>query len=273
MKRMICGKRVTGASHIRAGKPCQDSYRYLEISDQISILAVADGHGSDSCPFSGLGALMAVNTFCFVIEKLLKSSANKSPEFLISYLHREGELGIAQAIEKEWKRRVRRSHFNHKRERPLDAEGKVDKAAVYRLYGTTLLGLLITPDFLFAFQIGDGDILKIDAGQVQPVIEADKILGTETHSLSSHNSWRKAITVVRNRDETLENPHLYLMTTDGFANSYPSAGAFEETCQAYFEMIQTHGFDSVAANLEGWLKETSAQGCGDDITVVMVYYS
>jgi len=272
MIRKICGKSVTGASHIRAEKPCQDSHKCLKISDTVTVLAVADGHGSERCLYSKTGSQIAVNTFCSVIKELLASCENQPLEFLTSYLNREGELRISQTIEEEWKNRVWKAHLKNKREKATDADGNPDKNSVYRLYGTTLLGLLIMPEFLFGFQLGDGDILRIDGEQVQSVIMADKILGTETHSLSSQNAWKKAITVMRSRDETAESPHMYLMSTDGFANSYPSTEAFEQTCREYFEMIQEHGFEAVAGNLRDWLNETSEQGCGDDITVVMAYY-
>ena len=38
-------------------------------------------------------------------------------------------------------------------------------------------------------------------------------------------------------------------------------------------MIQQYGADAVAANLKSWLSETSAMGCGDDITVLIAYFS
>ncbi len=271
MVRMICGESVRGASHIRTDKPCQDCCKIEEISDDVVIAAVADGHGSDSCPFSKTGAKIAVNSFCFVIGQLLENFSD-NPELFMTYLNREGEVKVAQAVDEEWKRRVLKVHSNNKREKPKDSQGNTNKKAVYRLYGTTLLGLLITPDFLFAFQLGDGDILCIDNEQVQSVIEADKILGTETHSLSSENAWKKVITAVHRLNE--ENlPKLYTMSTDGFANSYPSTEGFQQTCRDYFGMIKEHGFKAVAENLKDWLNETSEQGCGDDITVVMEYYS
>ena len=45
------------------------------------------------------------------------------------------------------------------------------------------------------------------------------------------------------------------------------------TCVDYFAMIQQYGADAVAANLKSWLSETSAMGCGDDITVLIAYFS
>jgi serine/threonine protein phosphatase PrpC len=110
----------------------------------------------------------------------------------------------------------------------------------------------------------------VDDQTVQPVIEGDKILGTETHSLCRRDAWKKAITTIRRR--TQADTCLYLMATDGFANSYRSQEDFKKTCRDYYLMIQEHGFDAVAENLKSWLSETSELGCGDDITVVLSYY-
>ncbi|MCD8119292.1 MAG: protein phosphatase 2C domain-containing protein [Lachnospiraceae bacterium] len=269
MSRMICGVSVRGASHIRAEKPCEDCYKYQEISDTVALMAVADGHGSDACPFSRTGAKVAVNTFCSVVGGLLANFSDNT-ELLITYLNREGEVKVAKAIEEEWKRRVWKAHLEHKREVPLNPDGSQKKTAVYRMYGTTLLGLMVLPDFLFAFQLGDGDMMSVDAEHVEPIVETDKILGTETHSLSSENAWKNAVTAVHRRDRDCSQ--LYMLSTDGFSNSHASEESFWQTCREYFDMVQENGFESVAENLKGWLAETSELGCGDDITVVMNYY-
>jgi serine/threonine protein phosphatase PrpC len=269
MNRRIYGESVRGASHIRTGKECQDSFKKLELSDETAVIAVADGHGSDSCPYSKTGSVIAVNVFCQVLQNLIKNF-DDDREFLLTYLNREGEIRVAQAIEEEWKKRIWKNHNKHKREKQVNENGELDKDAVYRQYGTTLLGLVVTCDFIFAFQLGDGDILFVDAKTVQPVIEGDKILGTETHSLCRRDAWKKAISTIRRR--TQEDTCLYLMSTDGFANSYSSEEEFKKTCRDYYLMIQEHGFDTVSANLKSWLSETSELGCGDDITVVLSYY-
>jgi serine/threonine protein phosphatase PrpC len=272
MKRIIYGESVQGASHIRSGMVCQDSYKKVEVSDQIALIAVADGHGSASCPYSKTGSVIATNVFCRVMEDMLAGFADNM-DFFLTYLNREGEVKIAQAIDSEWKRRIWKAHLDNKREKPLLENGEPDKAAVYKQYGTTLLGLLVTPDFIFAFQLGDGDILYVDDIEIQPVIEGDKILGTETHSLSRLDAWKNAITMIRMRKVEDQKPHFYLMSTDGFSNSYRTQDDFYKTCRDYYTLIQEHGFEAVAANLKDWLKETSELGCGDDITVVMAYFN
>ena len=63
MKRYLCDGIVKGATHQRNGLPCQDSKKIVERSEDIVIIAVADGHGSEKCPRSDRGSTIAVNTF------------------------------------------------------------------------------------------------------------------------------------------------------------------------------------------------------------------
>ncbi|MCC8045063.1 MAG: protein phosphatase 2C domain-containing protein [Clostridiales bacterium] len=263
MLRKTCARRVQGASHIRSGQPCQDGYMYMEYPDGTTILAVADGHGSKSCPFSGTGARVAVSVFCSVVGKLLDNFAGH-PDLLMAYLNREGEIKIAQEIDREWKRRILKIH--------TESRDQESAQAVCRLYGTTLLGLLLTPQFLFAFQIGDGDIVQIDAAGAAPVIEAEKFLGTQTNSLCAADAWKKAVTVLHRFEEEETSPVLYLLSTDGFSNSHVSDASFGQTCREYYDTILEYGFDAVAASLKGWLAQTSELGCGDDITVALACF-
>ncbi|MBE6111686.1 MAG: protein phosphatase 2C domain-containing protein [Peptococcaceae bacterium] len=270
MVRNIYGVSVQGASHIRSGTVCQDSFKQLQLSDDISILAVADGHGSSACPYSKTGSKIAVNVFCAIMQDLLNGFAD-NPELLLTYLNREGELTVAQDIDTEWKRRVWKAHIDNKREKPLKEDGETDKAAVYKQYGTTLLGMLITSQYMFAFQLGDGDMVYVDADGVQSIIEGDKILGIETHSLCKLDAWKKSISMIRMREKTKE-AHLFMISTDGFSNSYRTQEEYFVSCKDYYSLIQQYGFDSVTENMKEWLKETSELGCGDDITLALVYF-
>jgi len=271
MNRQIYGVSVQGASHVRNQIPCQDNFKQLQISDHAVILAVADGHGSASCPYSKTGSKIAVNVFCAIMEDLLNGFVDNE-EQLLTYLNREGELTIAQDIDAEWKRRVWKAHIDNKREKPLDDNGEIDKAAVYKQYGTTLLGLFITERYIFAFQLGDGDMVYVDASGVQPIIEGNKILGTETHSLCKLDAWKKAISMIRMREET-EAPHLFMISTDGFSNSYRTQEEYFVSCKDYYALILEHGFEAVAGQIKDWLKETSELGSGDDITLALAYFA
>ena len=272
MARNVFGTSVQGASHVRSGRECQDSLRFVGMDEDTVILAVADGHGSDACPYSREGAEAAVDIFCRIMAEYL-DTYREQPEMLFTFLKRESDTKIAQTVEAEWKRRILRVHAGHKRETPAGEDGGRDRDAVYRMYGSTLVGLVITSGFLFAFQLGDGDIMEVSAAGVHNVIEADKILGTETHSLSRPDAWRKAVTAAVKIGGKRSGPVLYMLSTDGMANSYRDEDEFHKTCRDYYKLIKKHGAQAVEESLAQWLSETSSLGCGDDITALFAYFS
>lgn len=271
MRQKVFGDSVQGASHKRVGMECQDSFKKSICDDETIIIAIADGHGSKSCPYSKTGSIIAVNVFCTVMEEFHESYTDNL-QMLLTYLNREGDTKVAQAVDTEWKRRVLIAHKNNKRDVIRTDNGEKDKVEIYKQYGTTLVGMMITSTFFFAFQLGDGDISYVDNNGYFQVLKADKILGTETHSLSKVDSWKNAISTVRRRNSTYELPAIIMMSTDGFSNSYKNEQEFQKTCVEYFEMVKQYGSKAVKKSLKEWLSETSDMGCGDDITLLMVYF-
>ena len=271
MRQYVFGRSVQGASHIRSGVECQDSLKRVILDDGAVILAVADGHGSKGCPFSKTGSRIAVNVFCDTLQGVYEGYREK-PEQLPSYLNREGDTKISMAIDSEWKRRVLERHKKNKREIPKNSEGEDDLASVYKQYGSTLLGLLITQTFVFGFQLGDGDICYVNEDGMELVVEPEKILGVETHSLSRKNSWEKVITVVRMISVADKLPAMFSLSSDGYANSYKSEADFHAAIKDYLSMLNEHGVKAISESIQGWLSETSEMGCGDDITMLIAYY-
>ncbi len=275
MKRYICEGIVKGATHVRNQMPCQDNKKIIKISDEITIIALADGHGSSKCPRSDRGSMIAVNSFYHIMKKYLEIYGEDEEDIthLMTFLNREGDVRFAQDVCEEWQARVKQSFYKNKVEGMTNEDGSIKWPSVFSLYGTTLLGMLITDSFVFSFQIGDGDISAVTKDAVEPLVEPEKFLGTETHSLSKPDAWRKAVTSVHRLEAESRESYMYILSTDGFANSYTSDKEYQKTCRDYLQMLQEYGIDVVQANLKKWLTETSELGCGDDITVVMVYFS
>lgn len=138
-------------------------------------------------------------------------------------------------------------------------------------YGTTLLAVLATTEWLLYLQLGDGDILVVrDDGQVERPLGKDlRLLGGETTSLCTTDAWKDMRAVLRPIAE--EAPALVLLSTDGYANSFSSDGDFLKTGPDYLRLIREEGWEYVQANLESWLTETSQLGSGDDIAVGILY--
>ena len=286
MMPIIFGESVIGASHLKHEKKKQDSFLiidntskrrskqykkyYEELSESIQVVAVSDGHGSDSCPYSDVGANTAVNVFCDVMA-FYSVKYNDNMEEFFHMLNREGESArLSQEIVNEWGKRIIEVHKLAQREFPIDSEGNRNLDAVKKQYGATLLGMLLSDKYAFVFQLGDGDIVSVDEKNVIATVEGDKILGVETHSISKRDSWKRVISKVEMISK--KRPFMYCLSTDGFMNSHASEDEYKKTCKAYFDMMNTQGIDIVKDNLGNWLSETSEKGCGDDITAVFVYY-
>lgn len=270
MEKETFGFSVRGASHIRSQKECQDRCCYYHVADNFDIIAVSDGHGSDACPYSAKGAEFAVAVFC---ERMLEYYKHYKNDLngLCKFLSEDGDLRVAKEIDKRWKAKVLDWNRKHRTQKPVDINGKEDVVTIYRMYGCTLLGLVVTEEFVYAFQLGDGDIMFVSEGKAVPIINADKMLGVETHSLSSKDSWKKALSTVAGIPSEDSKPYLYMLSSDGLANSYSTDEDFEKTCVDYWNMIKENGVDVVKNNMEKWLSETSKDGCGDDISVVITY--
>jgi serine/threonine protein phosphatase PrpC len=254
---------VKGASHKRSGKPCQDSIKVNRTSKQaVTLIAAADGHGSAHSPYSEEGSKIAADTFQTVMSRYFRKHKNALDK-LNTFLHREGDTTVAKEIEKEWKKRVRKKHRFSRR-----PESEISSPDFYRRYGSTLLGLLITSSFYFAFQLGDGDILLLTADSAEHIIKGTVQLGVDTYSLCQDEAWRRVVTTVGRRSDTAE-PHAFMLATDGFSNSYPDEELFLRACREYYSAIEEHGANTVWGSLSDWLSETSEKGSGDDISVLI----
>lgn len=289
----IIAESVQGESHKRHDIVRQDNYLILvgpdspintegnenkkirkKLPEGVSIISVADGHGSNACPYSDKGSELATGVFCDIMsDYAIKYQSDMNGLFAL--LNKEGETTqIAKQIILRWEERVKWD-FNRNRkdiDKPHKEDGSVDYSAVYKMYGSTLLGIMITPTFIFAFQLGDGDIYIVSENEVSPVIEGDKILGVETHSISKEDSWSKSLTRVINIDQFNIHPFMISISTDGWINSHASPDDFEKTCKEYFKLIREKGSEVIESNLAAWLSETSKFGCGDDITTVFAYF-
>lgn len=66
---------------------------------------------------------------------------------------------------------------------------------------------------------------------------------------------------------------MYMLSSDGMANSYKNEDEFKKTCNDYYALPEEHGAKAVSGRLKEWLNETSKSGCGDDVTALFAYYT
>jgi serine/threonine protein phosphatase PrpC len=276
----ILGATVRGTSHERTGRPNQDAWykRSSPNGDQV-VLAVADGHGSERSFRSHVGAELAVRTAVGEGWRFLEARRDDAgrPDD-DQWLNLDLALdNLAKHIVFRWEEKV------HERWRRMPATeeelaegaaqvphgdpgpGLAQSAGV--VYGTTLLVALATRSFLGFLQVGDGDILTVsDDGTVEWAIERDRrFLGNQTASLAMPDASKQFRT--RCWPSRRELPALVLIATDGYANSYSDDEAFRMVAGGYLQQIRESGVKAISGSLRTWLREVTAGGSGDDITV------
>lgn len=135
--RNVIGASVQGTSHVRADTPCQDAHGYRVLEDGV-IAAVADGLGSAAR--SEEGARLAVDTALDVLDDA---------------------LGVALPDDVDGWTHILRSAFTEAR-RNLEQAAESNGLPL-RDYGTTLIAVAVTEEWLTVGQIGDGAAVALFA--------------------------------------------------------------------------------------------------------------
>jgi hypothetical protein len=268
----IIGHSVRGAAHERRGMPNQDAIAWLPKSGSGSplVVSVSDGHGGARYSRSDIGARLAVKTSTRLIHSFAvrhKDAAN------LSLTKRAAEEWLPRAVSRAWLDAVK-EHLNQS---PLPdgangapAEGN-DHEDYAISYGATLIATAVTNSFLLFLQIGDGDILTLsDAFEVtRPMPKDERLLANETTSLCAVDAWRDFRVVFQ--PITRSRPALILLATDGYPNSFRDEPGFQQAGLDILRALRSEGVSRVRNSLEGWLRDTTRVGSGDDVTLGILY--
>lgn len=241
----------------------QDWYDTDAPADDTLVLAVADGHGSAAYTRSHLGARFAVDVFIRCGRAFAERA--RAPEDLRRLRHAAGHW-LPREIVRDWQEEVRR----HLRDHPsADAS---DDSKAFRPYGTTLLGAVLVPGLFAAWQLGDGDLMIVEAdGSVgAPLAPAEPELGDETESLCAPRAWelmRVHWAPVADPDRM---PRCVTLSTDGLSKSFAAQEGFVQFVRELGERLDTVGTDAIREALPGWLAHAGGYS-GDDTTVVAAW--
>jgi hypothetical protein len=276
---LVAGASVRGASHVREGLANQDAIATWSSGDPaapVAIVTVADGHGGARHFRSAIGSRMAVDHGLGVLREMASrfdaaSDAERS---------RITAIDVPLRIVKAW---TDAAHA-HLAAKPISddewlalesAEGAAGLELVRQeplfAYGATLLTALVTLHCIVLTQLGDGDILTVEADgtTTRPVPSDERLVGNLTTSLcrgDAASDFRCAVIAI---DHTA--PPLVLLSTDGYANSFKSDGDFLQVGRDLLDMIRKDGISAVTDQLPSILEHASTHGSGDDITLGMIH--
>lgn len=152
---------VTGASHVVKNLVCQDSSAHFAAED-FSIAVVADGHGSKKHFRSNIGSQLAVDCTLTVIRRFYTDADEFNRQFPLN--HKLIMRNIEKQIISEWNNKIN----EHLIENPItDAEisqftpEEFKEIPIESYYGTTLVAAVMSENFTFGFQIGDGSLIAV----------------------------------------------------------------------------------------------------------------
>jgi serine/threonine protein phosphatase PrpC len=266
---------VRGAQHEREGRKNQDAVRLRAPASGADalVIALADGHGSAQSFRSDRGSALA--TEC-ALRQLRSFVRRNGPEVPLSRIRRQLESKWPQAMLEEWHRLVREEVEAHPFSQldfapfpvamPVARGGELPFHG-YLAYGATLVVALVTRRYIAYAQLGDGDILIVEAdGRVSRPWPLDHALhANATVSLCSHHAVRQfRVRVVPIRAGA---PALILLSTDGYANCFEENEDFHRVGVDFLSYLRAYGPEFVREKLGTWLQDSSRDGSGDDITV------
>jgi hypothetical protein len=245
----------------------QDASKYFSSKDKEKVIvAVADGHGSKKCFRSNIGSKFAVEVLLRIFGKHLSGNTFDDLQSGFSGISQD----LAKTIHRQWLGKVK----NHLVNNPFTPEEELIDAKVFKnqviSYGTTLLGALITKNYIIYLQLGDGDILVVSENAViRPIPKDENLIANETYSLCD----KEADSLFRFYYQPVigQLPDLIQLATDGYSNSFPNDNEFQKTALDYNNLYKEEGLSFIRKNISGWLTDTTIHGSGDDLTTILVF--
>ncbi|MCR5348228.1 MAG: protein phosphatase 2C domain-containing protein [Bacilli bacterium] len=255
---ILFAKSSVGYSHLDEGKPCQDaSLLYQE--GELSLIAVADGHGGASYIRSDRGSKFA----CQAVQEVFSSIG---PEETI-YPNK-----IKLQILCAWNALVERDYgahpFGEEEFAKLDEDERQDLVSrPERAYGTTLMGAAKIGKRWVVAHIGDGESLVYKDGKVSPCFDDDddEPVANVTYSMCNED----VLSHLKLGVIPLEYADFVLLCTDGAANPYQS---YDNLCTSFVvpvlkELSKPDGMTSVEAFID---RLASSTGIGDDVSLGVI---
>jgi hypothetical protein len=256
-----------GSLHARTGAPLQDAAGWWPGPRPARpgadrppgvVVAVSDGVGSRDCFRSDRGSRMAVAAACAVGTGFLVAGATPGDELMA-------------AIVARWTASVRAdlTAYPVRAEELEGASTAWDDADPALAYAATLLVAVATPHRLLLAQLGDGDLLAVDAaGHVTSPLPSDpsSVAGT-TSTLMQPDA--AAVSRTRLLDLANEPVDVVLLATDGYGNAFADPDWAARVGSDVRAQVHTDGTASVRGRIGDWVTDAATVG-GDDASLALL---
>jgi serine/threonine protein phosphatase PrpC len=271
----ILAASATGASHLDKGLPCQDACMAVQqyySGNPYTVVAVADGHGSERYTRSEIGAHLAMETVHETASELIQGLVTlkeAEPSTWRGRVAHEFEYRFGKRMLRQWRDRI----VEHARNNPEEnVESSTD--ASIRRYGSTVALCVIFEQMLMIAGIGDSSIYVVNETESGIVtreayrgLDAESV-GLATDSLCSPQAayaWQTTLKTM-----SINNPSMVLLTTDGMTDSLDEP---DHSVRSIYEKTTAYGIEWLQQILPDQLRRWSDEGVGDDMGFIVLFPS
>jgi len=281
-----------GESHKADDKPCQDASFSAVYDDGLAMAIVCDGHGGERYFRSDVGSRMAtevirdsVKTFVENVDKgMFVGQPYTAEEAVTSEEVIKKQNPIDKALRQlfssiiyQWNEKIADHAANttiseweqeHVPQKYLD---ELNTSETFeKLYGCTLMVYVQTPDYWFAFHLGDGKCISFqqDPFWHEPIPWDDRCFLNKTTSLCDSN----AINEFRYCYEgDGQYPWAVFLGSDGMDDSFGEDANLVNFYIQVVKMLVTEGKEATIQSIESDLPQLSKIGSKDDMSVAFIY--
>lgn len=266
----------TGYNHIRINKVCEDASDFYD-DEKMHICVVADGHGSDNYPRTEFGSKFAVDA---AIKNVIEfvNTAEKSQVINDAENHFERMNQLAKSILRSWYESVEEDYnkkpFTEKELEKVSDKYKnrylsenIEERKVEKAYGCTLIIYVITDDYSFGMQIGDGKCVLIDEnGQfLEPIPWDDDCQLNVTTSICDDDAIDEFRFYISDK-----MPTAVFIGSDGIDDSYANEEELYALYRSILKIFIEHGDEVGKSEIREYLPVLTKRGSGDDVSMGLI---
>lgn len=265
-----------GYNHIKVNKVCEDASDFYS-DERMHICVVADGHGSDNYPRTDRGSKFAVDSAISCLVEFVNSADVN--DVLNDRKNNYGlMLQLATSILNKWYQAVDDDYSKHpfvetemvkvsdKYKKRYFAQNPIERR-VEKAYGCTLILFVVTNDYSFGMQIGDGKCVVVDKN------------GNFTEPIPWDEDCQMNVTTSICDDEAIEEfrffitekkPTAVFCGTDGIDDSYASSEELYALYRSILKIFIEHGTEVGKSEIVEYLPILTKRGSGDDVSIGLI---
>ncbi len=265
-----------GYNHIKVDKVCEDASGYYS-DDSVCICVIADGHGSDNYPRTDRGAKIAVDSAITCVRDFVKV-ANAADVLCDPDNDYAVLLQLAKSILMKWHEAVNSDYeldpFNEKdlkgvsekyKEKYTSEDVRVKK--IEKAYGCTLIMYVVTEEYSFGMQIGDGKCVLVNREGTfsEPIPWDENCQLNVTTSICDDDAIQEFRFFVSN-----EKPAAVFCGSDGIDDSYTNEEELHALYRSILKIFIEHGNEVGKKEIEEYLPTLTKKGSGDDVSIALL---